>query len=338
MDHIIEGATEEEKDYLVGTALGDTLKDPFLADVLDMNTQLCDQTTKKVAAIKTLAHAVKGGRSVEHAHTETGHIQTHPDGSKVIIKGAIEGYVMEIMTLGEGMIDDLMDVIEEQNQINSAANASAGEADALSGEWLDDAAHNELDILADFLAKGFAFHVDTTDFVSHTTHPYAPFSTGAYNELVDQINGFEQFFHYWRRTRERSIDTLASCKNTEKEAVSVAVFGVDIPALEKVADDLLILTAKEADNAIRKGEADLTAAKAVDTAGREHLENKVSSGKATTFREIGFMVKKLYRATREEYKHTIKQGLEASVESFADVLTNAREELETRHKASIEAE
>lgn len=94
--------------------------------------------------------------------------------------------------------------------------------------------------MADFLEKGFAFHVETTDFISHTSHPYAPFSTGAYNELVDQINGFEQFFHYWKRSKERSIDTLATCKAAEKSNISTEVFEVDIPALEKLADDLLI--------------------------------------------------------------------------------------------------
>ena len=108
--------------------------------------------------------------------------------------------------------------------------------------------------MAEFLAKGFAFHVDTTDFITHTTHPYAPFSTGDYNELVDQINGLEQFFHYWKRTRERALDTLDSAKSHEKARVSTEVFDVDVPALELFADELLITTAAAAAEATSNGE------------------------------------------------------------------------------------
>lgn len=170
--------------------------------------------------------------------------------------------------------------------------------------------------MADFLEKGFAFHVDTTDFVQHTTHPYAPFSTGDYNDLVDQINGFEQFFHYWRRTRERAIDTLATAKSVEKSAVSTAVFDVDIPALEATADGLLVETNGAAELAIRDGQDCLDAAKERDTDAREHIEAKLTKQKAKIFREIGFMVKKLYRATREEYKHRIKDELEETITEY----------------------
>ena len=113
------------------------------------------------------------------------------------------------MDIGDGMINDMNDIEDDQKQNNSAANGAAGEANDVASDWLDTACMNELEILAEFLEKGFAYAVDTTDFVQHTTHPYAPFSTGDYNELVDQINGFEQFFHAWKRTRERAIDTLA---------------------------------------------------------------------------------------------------------------------------------
>ena len=216
------------------------------------------------------------------------------------------------------MNDDISDVQNDQATQNSAAIAAAGDADAEAGEWLDEATHNELDILAEFLEKGFAFHVDTSDFIQHTANPYAPFSTGAYNELVDQINGFEQFFHYWKRTRERAIDTLASCKAQEKSSVSAEVFEVDIPALEQVADSLLVATTNAEQDAQTKASADLSAAKAADTSAREALEARVTTGKAKIFREIGFQVKKLYRATREEYKQRIKDDLEKSVGKFND--------------------
>ena len=55
---------------------------------------------------------------------------------------------------------------------------------------------------------------------------------------------------------------------------------------------------------------------------------KVNKGKAKIFREIGFMVKKLYRATREEYKERIKSDLEDTIETFNRKLEGAKQELE----------
>jgi hypothetical protein len=69
-------------------------------------------------------------------------------------------------------------------------------------------------------------------------------------------------------------------------------------------------------------------AKKKDTNQREHLELKVNKGKAKIFREIGFMVKKLYRATREEYKERIKNDLEDTIETFNRKLDGAKKELE----------
>lgn len=225
-------------------------------------------------------------------------------------------------------MDDIEEYLDAQKDSNSAANKAAGDHDTESSTWLDDAARNELAILADFLEKGFAFHVDTTDFIEHTANPYAPFSTGDYNELVDQINGFEQFFHYWKRTKERTVDVLATCKHTEKSAISQAVFEVDAPALEKVADDLLIGTNSAAETARQNGLAALRTAKKNDTTARDLLEGRMNKTKAKIFREIGFMVKKLYRATREEYKHKIKANLEETITTFVKVLDDAKEELE----------
>ena len=147
---------------------------------------------------------------------------------------------MKVMDIGEQMHEDICDIEATQKGNNSAANDAAGDADDVAGDWLDTACRNELEILADFLEKGFSFAIDHTDFIQHSSHPYAPFSTGDYNELVDQINGFEQFFHSWKRTRERAIDTLASCKATEKSNVAAEVFDVDIPNLEALADGLLL--------------------------------------------------------------------------------------------------
>jgi len=236
------------------------------------------------------------------------------------------------------MFDDLEDIVNEQDDLNAAAIVAAQAADDAAGDWLDEATHNELGVLADFLEKGFAFHVDTSDFVQHTANPYAPFSTGAYNELVDQVNGFEQFFHYWKRTRERAVDTLATCKAQEKASVSAEVFEVDIPALEQEADGLLIATNGAEHDAQVKAEDDLTAAKAADTTARETLQGQVTTGKAKIFREIGFQVKKLYRATREEYKERIKGDLEESVEKFDAKMSAARLRLIELHEQTIAAE
>ena len=68
------------------------------------------------------------------------------------------------------------------------------------------------------------------------------------------------------------------------------------------------------------------------------LESKVNKTKAKIFREIGFMVKKLYRATREEYKHKIKEDLEKTITTFNEKLEEAREELNTIHETTREAE
>lgn len=68
------------------------------------------------------------------------------------------------------------------------------------------------------------------------------------------------------------------------------------------------------------------------------LERKVNKTKAKIFREIGFMVKKLYRATREEYKHKIKDELEDLITEFQKELVEAREELEGLHDTSRNVE
>ena len=74
------------------------------------------------------------------------------------------------------------------------------------------------------------------------------------------------------------------------------------------------------------GERRLYRTKDEDTAAREQLEARVNKGKAKIFREIGFMVKKLYRATREEYKDSIREELEETITRFNETLDSARDE------------
>ena len=263
---------------------------------------------------------------------------TDADGNPIVLQTAIEGWVEKVRDIEDALLEDITGMIEMQKESNSAAVAEAADAEKTSADWLDDAATNELAILADFLAKGFAFHVDTTDFIEHTTHPYAPFSTGDYNELVDQINGFEQFFHYWKRTKERSIDVLETCKTAEKNIVSTEVFDVDVVALEKVADNLMLDTMSAAEEARRLGSTDLTNAKKAEKTAREMLETRTNKKKAKMFQSMGFMVKKLDRARREEYKHAIKEDLETTITEFLTLLNDARDELAEIHSTAVTTE
>ena len=52
LGHIFEGATEDDRDDLIATALKADLKDAFLADVVDLNGQLLAQMTKKMAKVR----------------------------------------------------------------------------------------------------------------------------------------------------------------------------------------------------------------------------------------------------------------------------------------------
>ena len=89
------------------------------------------------------------------------------------------------MAIQDAMCDEMELIISSQKTDNTSANEAIDEATIVTNDWLDDSARTELTVLADFLEQGFALHVDTTDFIQHTSHPYAPFSTGAYNALVD---------------------------------------------------------------------------------------------------------------------------------------------------------
>ena len=55
------------------------------------------------------------------------------------------------MDVYDAMVTELDTYLATQKENNSNANKAAGEADTESSNWLDDAARNELAILADFL-------------------------------------------------------------------------------------------------------------------------------------------------------------------------------------------
>ena len=227
--------------------------------------------TKKMSSYVTAINQVKTGREERQKLDHKGFVALDANGSPIILQTAVDGWVSKVRDIEDKMNEDIVAMIAMQKESNAAAVTDAATKESESADWLDEAATNELAILADFLAKGFAFHVDTSDFIEHTTHPYAPFSTGDYNELVDQINGFEQFFHYWKRTKERSIDVLETCKAAEKNIIVNDVFEVDVVALEKVADNLMIATMNAAENARRQGATDLNNAKKAEKTARELL-------------------------------------------------------------------
>ena len=80
---------------------------------------------------------------------------------------------MKVMDIGEAMHDDICDIEATQKGNNSAANDAAGEADDVAADWLDTACRNELEILADFLEKGWQRRVfdgnEHTGFGAHLT-------------------------------------------------------------------------------------------------------------------------------------------------------------------------
>ena len=269
LSHVYAGASGAEKDDLIAAALNS--KATFIADVLDLNESLESAMTRTMAGFVTDINQVKTGREERTKKTNKGFVATDEAGNPIVLESALTGWVTKVRDIEDAMLEDIVSMINMQKDSNSAAVTEAADKEKEAADWLDDAATNELAILADFLAKGFAFHVDTSDFIEHTTHPYAPFSTGDYNELVDQINGFEQFFHYWKRTKERSIDVLETCKAAEKNIVSADVFDVDVVALEKVADNLMIATMNAAENARRQGATDLNDAKKAEKTARELL-------------------------------------------------------------------
>ena len=233
------------------------------------------------------------------------------------------------------MWDAMEGIVEAQKTENHDANEAIGEAATGAADWVDHSAEGELTILSDFLEKGFSYHVDTTNFIQHTAHPYAPFSTGAYNELADKINGLEQFFGYWKRTKEGAIDTLDSCKALEKSNVYADVFEEDCPALNAYSENLIYRSHDAANDAIKKGDEDLADAKEMDLSAREAIETRLNKDKAKIFREIGYQAKKLYRVTREEYKHEIKQNIEDAIVRIAEKIMEAREDLAEAHKETF---
>ena len=336
LSHVYAGASGAEKDDLIAAALSN--KASFIADVLSLNESLESAMTRTMAGFVTDINQVKTGREERTKKTNKGFVATDDAGNPIVLESALTGYVTKVRDIEDAMLEEIVSMINMQKDSNSKAVTEAADKEKEAADWLDDAATNELAILADFLAKGFAFHVNTEDFIEHTTHPYAPFSTGDYNELVDQINGFEQFFHYWKRTKERSIDVLETCKASEKNIVSAEVFDVDVVALEKVADNLMIATMSAADAARRAGAADLTAAKSAEKTAREMLEVRTNKKKAKMFQEMGFMVKKLDRARREEYRHSIKEDLEELITTFLETLNSARTELTEIHATALTTE
>ena len=192
------------------------------------------------------------------------------------------------MAIKDAMWEEMESIIGGQKSANGDANEVIGEIATAAADWVDESARSELTALADFLEKGFSFHVDTTDFIQHTAHPYAPFSTGAYNDLVDKINGLEQFFGYWKKTKEGALNKLDSCKALEKANVHAEVFEEDMPGLHAYAENLVYQSHDAVNDAIKQGGRDLAAAQDMDASARAAIETNLNKDKSKIFREIGY--------------------------------------------------
>jgi len=330
-----ENIDEDTRNDLLATAV--LKKGAFIDAVNDLNTGLFNRMMKKKAGIEKHLDSVQGGKELEHAHTEDGRIQVDNEGNPVVTQAYVAGFRRECIAIYDLMWENLQAIEGAQNQANRLANDGIGHFDQESGVWLDEVATVEMGTLAEFLEKGFAFHVDTTDFITHTTHPYAPFSTGDYNSLVDQINGFEQFFDTWFGTKNRTIEYLDNAKRVEKQHTAADV-DVDEQAVVEFVDTQIIETNNAVDTAITVGDDDLRRAQELDQIRREEIEDKLTADKSKIFREIGFMAKKLYRATREEYKAQIKEELEETITKFNHTIEKARRDLAEQQAATTNSE
>ena len=91
-EHALHGASDHEIDGLVATAIASANKDPFLAEVLDLNMQFTEAITMKKAEIIKHINSVKGGKSLEHEHDERGRIAEDEFGNAIVTQVAVPGF------------------------------------------------------------------------------------------------------------------------------------------------------------------------------------------------------------------------------------------------------
>ena len=68
---------------------------------------------KKKAEIIKHVNAVKGGKSIEHQHTEDGRIAQDEDGNDIVLHEAVPGFDAEVMAIEDAMCDEMLDIIED---------------------------------------------------------------------------------------------------------------------------------------------------------------------------------------------------------------------------------
>ena len=73
------------------------MKDDFLDDVMELNTELMQAMTRKMAGIVEQINAVKTGIDKQHQHEEGGKIAKDEDGNQIILHPGTRGYVGEVM-------------------------------------------------------------------------------------------------------------------------------------------------------------------------------------------------------------------------------------------------
>jgi len=240
---------------LIATAIDGKAK--FLDSITKLNNDLNVQMSRTKYKIKANLDHVPGGYDERTKKQEDGRVYLDENGNTVIIQEYVPGYNALVLAIRDDLINRLGAIQNTQEGNNTAAVDATGDADTESSTWLDEAAMNEANILKEFLEKGFAFMVDTSEFITHTTHPYAPFSTGDYNSLVDQINGFEQFFDAWDLTKTNCLATLDNCKKMNKSDTETDVFEVDVPALETFCETQNVESNDALDTAVKIGDSDL---------------------------------------------------------------------------------
>ena len=113
LDHILDGSTPDDRDFILATALDPDTKTPFLSDVLDLNNSLQSAMTKKLKDVKDDINNIKAGRDIVFQHNEDGRIARDENNNKIVLGQAIEGFVSQCLDISDRMVDDITDVQNE---------------------------------------------------------------------------------------------------------------------------------------------------------------------------------------------------------------------------------
>jgi hypothetical protein len=111
--HILDGSSEEDREYLLATALDPDTKTPCFSEVFDLNDSLQSAMTKKLKSVKDEINAVKSGKEIKFKHAEDGRIARDANNNKIILGQPAEGFVSQCLDVSDRMVDDITDVQNE---------------------------------------------------------------------------------------------------------------------------------------------------------------------------------------------------------------------------------